>query len=97
MAAIVWEEDLVETERQADVWATESSKFLATHFSDQHQFRFIKAVSAAPGQESYDLAQTLTDGIRVIHEVIQEVGGLRPNTHDLSSLVKTFGPIFPGH
>jgi hypothetical protein len=96
LAAVGVEEAFKEIEREADFWSTETSKFLATHFSEQHQFRFIKAVSATKGQKFYDFAQTCTKGLKVVYETIREVGGIQPDTKDLSRIVKTFGPIFPG-
>jgi hypothetical protein len=96
LALVGAEEAFEKIEREADVWSTETSKLLATHFSEQHQFRFIEAISATKGQETYDFAQTCTNGLKVVYETIQEVGGIHPDTDDLSRIVKTFGPIFPG-
>lgn len=95
LAAVGWEEALEEIEQETNVWANDASNFFATHFSEKHQFRFIKAVSPKKEQRSYDLGETIKNGMKVIYERIQEVGGLAPDRHDLGRLVKTFGPFFP--
>lgn len=92
LAALGEEEALETIEREANVWATVASKFLATHFSEQHQFRFIAAVSGTH-KDFKDLPQGLTGGVQVLYETIEEVGGLHQGGDDLSRLVKTFGPF----
>jgi hypothetical protein len=91
LAVVGWEEAAEKIEQEAGTWAADASKLLAAHVSEQHQFKLIKAVSAT--RKTYDLEQTIKNGIRVIHETIQELDGLQPKKEDLKRFVKTFGPF----
>lgn len=91
LAALGWDEAVEKIERDADTWSTDGSKLLATHFSDGHRFKLIKAVAATG--PTYDLEQLIKNGIRVIYETLQELGGVQPTKEDLNRFVMAFGPI----